>query len=58
MKLYKGSCSVLARTSPTTLYNADIATFEEDDLYDQTDATGFLNIYGLPSKVEAMMRKK
>ncbi len=58
MKLYKGSCSVLARTSPVTLYNADIATFEEDDLYDQSDATGFLNIYGLPSKVEAMMRKK
>ncbi len=58
MKLYKGTCTVVGRESPITLYEADIATFDESELYDQNDASGFLNIYGLPVKVESMLRKK
>lgn len=58
LKLYKGNCAVVGRNSPVTLYEPDIATFDESELYDQRDATGFLNIFGLPSKVEALLRKK
>ncbi len=58
LKLYKGNCIVVGRKSPVTLYEPDIATFDESELYDQKDASGFLNIFGLPSKVEAMLRKK
>ncbi len=58
LKLYKGNCTVVGRKSNDTLYSADIATFDASTLYDQKDATGFLNIFGLPYKVEAMMRNK
>ncbi len=58
VKLYKGTCLAVGRKSPETLYEPDIATFDESRLYDQKDATGFLNIFGLPSKVEALLRKK
>ncbi len=58
MKLYKGSCSVAGRKSDLTLYEPDIATFDESHLYDQKDATGFLNIFGLPIKVEALLKRK
>ena len=58
LKLYKGNCIVVGRKSHVTLYEPDIATFDESELYDQKDASGFLNIFGLPSKVEAMLRKK
>ena len=47
LKLYKGNCSVVGRKSPNTLYDEDIATFEEDDVYDQTDATGFIKLNAL-----------
>ncbi len=58
VKLYKGSCSVAGRKSDVTLYEPDIATFDESHLYDQKDATGFLNIFGLPIKVEALLKRK
>ncbi|HNR89528.1 MAG TPA: argininosuccinate synthase [Spirochaetota bacterium] len=58
VKLYKGNCMVIGRKSPVTLYDPDIATFDASELYDQRDASGFLNIFGLPSKVEALLRKK
>ncbi|MFA5519682.1 MAG: argininosuccinate synthase, partial [Spirochaetota bacterium] len=58
LKLYKGNCTVVGRKSNDTLYSADIATFDASTLYDQKDATGFLNLFGLPYKVEAMMRNK
>lgn len=58
MKLYKGNCTVIGRKSPVTLYNPDIATFDESDLYDQKDATGFIRIFGLPARVEGMLRKQ
>ena len=58
LKLYKGNCTVTGRKSDVTLYEPDIATFDASTLYDQKDATGFLNIYGLPLKVESLLRNK
>ncbi len=58
LKLYKGSCAVVGRTSPVTLYEPDIATFDESELYDQKDATGFINVYGLPGKIETLLKNK
>ena len=58
VKLYKGNCTVVGRKSDVTLYEPDIATFDESELYDQKDASGFMNIFGLPSKVEALLRNK
>lgn len=57
MKLYKGNCTVIGRKSPVTLYSSDMATFDKSDLYDQKDATGFIRIFGLPARVEGMLRK-
>ncbi len=58
LKLYKGTCAVVGRKSPVTLYDPDIATFDKSELYDHRDATGFLNIYGLPIRVESLLKKK
>lgn len=58
MKLYKGNCMPAGATSPYSLYDEDIATFSADDVYDQKDATGFINLFGLPLQVQAMMKKR
>ena len=58
VKLYKGNSTVVGRKSPVTLYEPDIATFDASELYDQKDASGFMNIFGLPIKVEALLKKK
>jgi len=58
IKLYKGNCTIVGRKSPNTLYNPDLATFETEDLYNQKDAEGFINLFGLPYKVKAMMKRK
>ncbi len=58
VKLYKGNAIVVGRKSPETLYEPDIATFDASELYDQKDASGFLRIFGLPSRVEALLRNK
>ncbi len=58
LKLYKGSCAVVGRTSPVTLYEPDIATFDESELYDQKDASGFINVFGLPAKIETLLKNK
>ncbi|KAA3613981.1 MAG: argininosuccinate synthase [Calditrichaeota bacterium] len=55
IKLYKGNCIIEGRKSPYSLYREDLATFGEDDIYDQKDAEGFINLYGLPLKVKAMI---
>jgi argininosuccinate synthase len=52
LKLYKGTCSVVGRKSPRSLYNEDIATFEEDSVYDQTDATGFIRLNALRLRLQ------
>ncbi len=53
--LYKGAVHVLGRRSPYSLYREDFATFGQDDVYDQSDAAGFINLFGLSMKVRAMI---
>ena len=43
--------------SPYSLYSKEFVTFEEDDVYNQADAEGFINLFGLPLKVRALMQK-
>ena len=52
LKLYKGNIMVDSRTSPNSLYDAEIATMEGGGSYNQDDAEGFLRIQGLPSRVQ------
>ena len=56
MKLYKGNIIKQGTTSPYSLYNESIASFTTGDLYDHHDATGFINLYGLSTKVRAMKK--
>ena len=58
MRLYKGNLVPVKRTSPNSLYNMDIASFTMNASYDQKDALGFINIVGLPIKVEAALRRQ
>ncbi len=55
IKLYKGSATVVGRKSPFSLYREDLATFGEDDVYSQNDAEGFINLFGLPLTVKALI---
>ena len=57
LKLYKGNMITSSVSSPYSLYDADIATFDEDDVYDQKDSQGYVNLYGLTTKVIAKMKK-
>ncbi|PJZ83615.1 argininosuccinate synthase [Leptospira harrisiae] len=57
IKLYKGSCTVVGRKSIKSLYNAGLSTFEKEELYNQYDAEGFINLYGLPMKEWARVNK-
>lgn len=58
LKLYKGTISSAGISSPDTLYSEQIASFGEDDSYDQNDSAGFINLFGLPIKVKAMADAK
>lgn len=55
LKLYKGNIINAGVTSPYTLYSEDFASFGEDDVYNQKDSAGFINLFGLPIKVKAML---
>lgn len=55
LKLYKGNIILVGRKSPYSLYREDYATFGEEDVYNQHDAEGFIKLYGLPMKVQAMI---
>jgi argininosuccinate synthase len=57
LKLYKGNVIVAGRTSPNTLYRPDLASFTMGASYDQRDAAGFINIFGLPLKVKALTQR-
>ncbi|MFZ5649894.1 MAG: argininosuccinate synthase [Bacillota bacterium] len=57
MKLYKGNCTPAGAKSPFSLYNKELATFSRDEIYSQKDAEGFINLFGLPLKVRALMEK-
>jgi argininosuccinate synthase len=56
VKLYKGNCSIVGRKSQVSLYNPAMATFEKEELYNQFDAEGFINLYGLQLKESAKLR--
>ena len=58
LKLYKGNIIKAGVWSDYSLYSEEIATFGEDNVYDQKDSAGFINLYGLPIKVKAMLDKK
>jgi argininosuccinate synthase len=56
LKLYKGNIILAGRKSPHSLYREDYVTFDQDDVYNQADAEGFIKLFGLPLKVEAMLK--
>jgi len=58
LKLYKGNCIPVGRKSDQSLYQESFATFEEDDVYDQGDATGFIRLNGLRLRLQALQNKK
>lgn len=58
LRLYKGNIMSAGARSPYSLYNQEYVTFEEDDVYNQADGTGFINLFGLPLKVRALMQQK
>ena len=58
LKLYKGNIIPAGTTSPYSLYSEEIATFGEDEVYDQMDSQGFINLFGLPIKVKALLDEK
>ena len=58
LKLYKGNMILAGITSPYSLYDEDIATFSEDEVYNQMDSQGFINLFGLPIKVKALNEGK
>ncbi|MDX2159853.1 MAG: argininosuccinate synthase [bacterium] len=56
VKLYKGSATIAGRRSPLSLYREDYASFGEENVYNQKDAEGFIKLFGLPVKIEALLR--
>ncbi|MFR2987268.1 MAG: argininosuccinate synthase, partial [Faecalibacillus sp.] len=55
LKLYKGNITNAGMSSPDTLYSEQTASFGEDEDYNQMDSQGFINLYGLPIKVKALL---
>ncbi|MCS5711921.1 argininosuccinate synthase [Candidatus Berkiella aquae] len=58
LKLYKGHALFKGVTSPHSLYHAGLATFEEDEIFNQADASGFINIYSLPAMLYGLTQNK
>jgi argininosuccinate synthase len=58
VKLYKGQAGAVGRRSAFSLYREDLATFGEDAVYNQQDAEGFIRLYGLPLKVQALLKEQ
>lgn len=58
LKIYKGNVIVVGRSSPYSLYQEDLATFEEDSIYNQADATGFIKLNALRLSVQKLLDKK
>ena len=58
IKLYKGNCIVVGRMSRSSLYDADFATFEEDEVYRQKDAEGFIRLNGLRLKIAKLLERE
>jgi len=58
LKLYKGNCTVVGRKSPCSLYREEFATFDEDDVYTQSDAEGFIRLNALRLRVGTLCREE
>jgi argininosuccinate synthase len=58
LKLYKGNADVVGRRSPKSLYDPEFATFEEDEVYDQGDATGFIRLNALRLRIRALREQR
>jgi argininosuccinate synthase len=58
MKLFKGSARVAGRASPHSLYDEGLATFGADDVYTQSDAAGFIRLYGLAVRTQAERERR
>ena len=58
LKLYKGNAIIVGRKSSLSLYQENLATYSEKDIFDQKSAQGFIDLYGLPMKIEGEMRRK
>ncbi|MBU3825880.1 MAG: argininosuccinate synthase [Candidatus Anaerobiospirillum merdipullorum] len=58
VRLYKGHCDIIQKSSPNSLFNFDFVTFGADDVYDQHDAEGFIRLYSLPARIRALNAAK
>jgi argininosuccinate synthase len=58
LKLYKGTAMVVGRKSDVSLYNFDLATYDKGDMFDHKAAKGFIDLWGLPTKVAAIVEKE
>jgi argininosuccinate synthase len=58
MRLHKGSCAIVGRKSPYSLYQQSLATYGAGDVFDQRASEGFIAIYGLPVRVQGKVTKK
>jgi argininosuccinate synthase len=58
IKLFKGSCSVVGRKSPYSLYRHELATYDKGDVFDQSAAVGFIHLWGLPARIQARAQAK
>ncbi len=58
VRLYKGTAAAVGRRSVNSLYSEDFATFGEDEVYDQTDAKGFIRLFSLPSRITALNKQR
>lgn len=58
VKLYKGNCTAVASKSEYSLYNEEFVTFGADEVYNQKDAEGFINLFSLPLTIRAIMKQK
>lgn len=56
LKLFKGKCSIVGRKSPFSLYSHSLATYDKGDQFDQSAATGFIHIWGLPVRIQAQIQ--
>ncbi len=58
LKMFKGSCIVVGRRSPYSLYRHDLATYDKGDVFDQSAAVGFIHLWGLPARTQASVQGK
>ena len=58
LKLFKGNCIVAGSKSDFSLHSEALSTFGRDEVYNQKDAEGFINLFGLPLKVNALMKER